>query len=119
MIDLAALLVEDLLRVSVGSEPREDCMPYVELLSRSSFVSERQLVVVEVASRCGGVPQVIAHARLIDGLMSPDDLVGALIRVEVDIRKGSEIDGIGAGGESSVVMIRIEHLNGEGFPSAR
>ena len=46
------------------------------------------------------------------------DEEGVFVLVEIDVGVGAEVDGIGARDERAVVVIGIEHLHGDGFPSA-
>src|ERR1700684_2458587 len=64
------------------------------------------------------MPEIIARARLKNFLIGTFDIKRVLVFVKIDGSEGTEIDGIGAGDKSAVVVIRIKHLHGKRFPTA-
>ena len=61
--------------------------------------------------------QIVPVRRHFQGLMGAGIPVGILILVNVCEAIGPEIDGVRTGRKAAVVLLRVLHLNGQGFPA--
>ena len=82
------------------------------------MIAERGLVGDVVADADEGVAEVVAHGGLLDLLVGAGAVEHVVVVVEVGGHVGVEVDRVGAGDEGAVVVVGIEHLDGEGLPAA-
>ena len=114
---LPGFLVPDPLGVSIRSLGGIGGFPDVPLLPGPALVAKGQLQLV-IFPDCGlYMPEVIPVGRHLQGLMGTGIPVGILVFVYVSKAIGPEIDGVRAGRKAAVVLLRVFHLYGQGFPA--
>src|ERR1700677_3799520 len=123
VVDLPGHLVKDGLGICILPDWPVDGLPDVELFAAAAIISERQFVAIDLLRGDKSVALVVAHGGLCYSCVCSFDEEGVLAElavriVEINVGVGMEVDGVGAGGESSIVVIGVEDLHGERLPAA-
>ena len=116
-VDLARPFVPDTFRISVGPDGAVDGLPDIPLVPGSRVRAEHELAEVDLFEGRPDLPETVSDSGARCALPGALREIGVPVVVDIDHGIGSKVDGVGAGGETAVELIRIENLHGQRFPA--